>query len=151
MVRYAVTLTRNQHDAEDAAQTALVQVAMHPQALARARYPWSYFLRVVRNEALDIARRKRRLTLLATMPDASSRPADDFGKRDTCREVWKALRKLPREQAEVVVLKIWEEMTFAEIGRVLDRSPNTVASRYQYAIEKLTKHLQFLHGEVVHD
>jgi RNA polymerase sigma-70 factor (ECF subfamily) len=41
----------------------------------------------------------------------------------------------------VVVLKIWEEMTFAQIGQILDTSPNTVASRYQYAIAKLTRRL----------
>ena len=55
--------------------------------------------------------------------------------------MWTALRTLPPEQAEVVVLKIWEDMTFAEIGTVLEESPNTVASRYQYAMAKLSKRL----------
>ena len=48
------------------------------------------------------------------------------------------------EQVEVVVLKIWEELTFAQIGHILDISPNTVASRYQYAIAKLTRRLSRL-------
>jgi RNA polymerase sigma-70 factor (ECF subfamily) len=45
----------------------------------------------------------------------------------------------------VVVLKIWEAMTFAQIAEVLEASPNTVASRYQYAIAKLSRRLSQLH------
>jgi hypothetical protein len=42
----------------------------------------------------------------------------------------------------VVVLKIWEQFTFAEIAELISESPNTAASRYRYALEKLSRHLQ---------
>ena len=35
------------------------------------------------------------------------------------------------------MLKIWGDLTFGEIGRTLDLSLNTVASRYRYALQKL--------------
>jgi RNA polymerase sigma-70 factor (ECF subfamily) len=73
---------------------------------------------------------------------------DELEREETYREVWSALRKLPTEQAEVVVLKIWEGMTFAEIGEVLELSPNTAASRYQYALAKLTTRLAKSQREV---
>ena len=57
-------------------------------------------------------------------------------------KVQQAVAKLPAEQAEVVVLKIWEQFTFAEIATLIDESPNTAASRYRYALEKLSRHLQ---------
>ena len=148
LVRYAQTLTRNQHDAEDATQAALVRVAMNPKTLAGAQSPWPYLLRMVRNEALMIARRQKRLQLTTMMGDIATEAPDLGAKMDEQHEVWKALHKLPAPQAEVVVLKIWEEMTFAEIGRVLDASANTVASRYQYAIAKLARHLQSMKYEV---
>jgi RNA polymerase sigma-70 factor (ECF subfamily) len=47
------------------------------------------------------------------------------------------LAKLPKDQREVIVLKIWHEMTFEAIGGVLDLSPNTVAGRYRYGMQKL--------------
>jgi RNA polymerase sigma-70 factor (ECF subfamily) len=65
--------------------------------------------------------------------------------------VEQALVKLPASQSEVVVLKIWEDMTFMEIGEVLGQSPNTVASRYRYAIQKLTHHLQRFRSEVYYE
>ena len=150
LVRYATALLHSQHDAEDATQTALVRVAMHPALLAHARCPWAYLLRMVRNESLMIARRRRRLrpTVLGELPEVIP---DVPAKMDQQREIWKALRKLPPLQVEVVVLKIWEEMTFAQIARVLDKSPNTVASRYQYAIAKLTQLLQPMWHQVLDD
>jgi RNA polymerase sigma-70 factor, ECF subfamily len=72
------------------------------------------------------------------------------GEEELHTYVRRALSKLPPTQAEVVVLKIWEEMTFAEIGEVLGQSPNTAASRYRYALQKLSQHLHTL-AEMYHD
>ena len=97
---------------------------------------------MVRNEALLIGRRKRARPMLCDLTDlVTIRRVDELEQEETHREVWLAIRELPAEQAEVIVLKIWEEMTFAQIGQILETSPNTVASRYQYAIGKLSKRL----------
>jgi RNA polymerase sigma-70 factor (ECF subfamily) len=53
-----------------------------------------------------------------------------------------ALRTLPPEQRELVALKIEGDLTFGEIAVVLGISPNTAASRYRYALEKLRLALQ---------
>lgn len=152
LVRYAITLTRNQHDAEDSVQAVLVRVAGRPKLLAAARCSWSYLLQMVRNEALGIVRRRRRWSLVVNLTDLLTRRlVDEVELEDTHRAVWKALRLLPTEQAEVVVLKIWEEMTFAEIAAVLEISQNTTASRYKYAMKKLSRHLAPIRSEVCHD
>jgi len=148
LVRFAVALTRNQHDAEDAVQTALTRVAGRPELLNRALCPWAYLLQMVRNEALTIARRKQRCPSSGDLSDlVTSRSVDELEQEDTHRAVWSALRTLPPEQAEVIVLKIWEGMTLAQIGQVLGTSPNTVASRYQYAMAKLSRRLLREHRE----
>ena len=36
-------------------------------------------------------------------------------------------------------MKIWNELTFAEIGQALGISQNTAASRYRYALAALKK------------
>lgn len=142
LVRLAVAITRNQHDAEDAVQTVLVRIARQPALLAGVNCPWAYLLQMARNESLLIARRKQRCTAAGNLTDlATQRRVDELEREDAYRAVWTALRTLPTEQAEVVVLKIWESLTFAQIGEVLQMSPNTVASRYQYAMAKLTRRL----------
>jgi len=138
LVRYSTTITRNQHDAEDALQIALVRVASSPLCLIRADRPWAYLLKMVRNESLVILRRKKRWTLLGNLSDLLTQTrVDDSPIENMHLEVWRALRTLPTEQSEVVVLKIWEELTFAQIAELLEISPATAASRYRYALEKL--------------
>ena len=129
-------------DAEDAVQTTLVRLAGQPQSLTRADCPWAYLLRMVRNEALLIARRKQRSITSSDLGDLVTQcPVDEAEREESHRAVWAAMRSLPPEQAEVVVLKIWEGLTFSQIGDVLTISPNTAASRYQYAMTKLTSRL----------
>ncbi len=143
LVRLATTITRNQHDAEDAVGAALLRVADDPHLLVRANHPWAYLLRMVRNEALLILRRKKRWSFIDNISDLlSRRSVDQLEQEDTHRAVWMALRNLPVEQSEVVVLKIWEELTFAEIAEILSVPPATAASRYRYGLEKLAAQLQ---------
>lgn len=144
LVRFATTITRNQHDAEDSVQAVLVKVSGQPQLLRDCEQPWPYLLRMVRNESLLILRRRKRWSLVHNLSDLlTRRSVDELDQEDMHRAVWSALRTLPVEQSEVIVLKIWEEMTFAEVAEVLDVSPSTAASRYRYALEKLTRKLQF--------
>jgi DNA-directed RNA polymerase specialized sigma24 family protein len=53
------------------------------------------------------------------------------------RAAMRCLARLPVEQREVIVLKVWHERTFQEIGELLSISPNTVAGRYRYGLQKL--------------
>jgi len=145
LLRLAVTITHNQHDAEDAVQAALVRVADHPQRLSRCDKPWPYLLSMVRNESLVILRKRKRWSFAHNLADLlTRRTVDEVEREETYRAVWMALRTLPTEQSEVVVLKVWESLTFAQIAEVLDIAPSTAASRYRYAIEKLAYNLNLV-------
>ena len=61
---------------------------------------------------------------------------------ETNERVRRVLGTLPQSQYEVVILKHWEDLTFAEIAEALGLSQNTVASRYRYAMEKLQRSLE---------
>jgi RNA polymerase sigma-70 factor (ECF subfamily) len=107
---------------------------------------------MVRNEALVLGRRKQRCRTASDLGDLVTRCRVDLLElEESQRAVWAALRGLPPEQAEVVVLKIWEQMTFAQIAQTLEISPNTAASRYQYAMAKLTERLAKRQPEVAYD
>ena len=49
LVRFAITVTGNQPDAEDALQGAFSRIAFRPRLLAKAIAPWPYLIRSVRN------------------------------------------------------------------------------------------------------
>lgn len=150
LVRYAMTLSRNQSDAEDALQAAFVQVARDPRKLARARQPWPYLLKIIRNEAIKIHRKCRTQPLDDAFDTVSQADSGQVVEVELGDAVRAAVGKLPPVQAEVVALKIWENMTFVEIGEILGVSQNTAASRYRYALEKLTQYLRELNPEAGH-
>ena len=59
-----------------------------------------------------------------------------------------ALAGLPPDQRAVVHLKLWEGLTFGEIAAIQDISPNTAASRYRYALDKLRERLRPIYEEI---
>jgi len=143
LVRLAMTITATQQDAEDALQYAFSRIAAKPRLLAKADHPWPYLIRTVRNEALRIVQ-KRRPGRLGEFDREGKTPSVDevFQQQETAERVRRILQGLPKAQYEVVILKHWEGLTFAEIAETLEKSQNTVASRYRYAMEKLQRSLE---------
>ncbi|QJE98357.1 RNA polymerase sigma factor [Luteolibacter luteus] len=58
-----------------------------------------------------------------------------------------AVQKLSPKLREVVTMKIWGGLTFAEISEALAISQNTAASRYRYALEQLAQDMRRLKEE----
>lgn len=142
LVRYAAALLRNTADAEDAVQAAIIRLAGRPESLADAELPWAYCLRVVRNEALRLMAKPSPTAGLCTESLAAPYRRWSVEEEELRQQVATAIHRLPAEQAEVVILKIWENLTFLEIAAVTGESPNTAASRYRYAVGKLQKSLE---------
>lgn len=137
--------TRSIADAEDVVQEAFVRFWRHQRQLGSE--PLGLVLVSIRRAAFDLARRdarrsQRELGAASGEPDAEQ-PLFAAGPEgeERRRAIEAALRRLPTEQREVLVLKIWGELTFAQISSQLDVPLNTVASRYRYALAALRQQL----------
>jgi RNA polymerase sigma-70 factor (ECF subfamily) len=138
LFRVAWTLLRSRPDAEDAVQEVFLGLARSRASLGRIENLRAYLFGALRHAASRLAARKR------TGP---SRPvtdnllggADEPNTPDAELSHWleRSLAALPREQREVLTLKIDGELTFEEVAAVIGISTNTAASRYRYALEKL--------------
>ncbi|HEY3396186.1 MAG TPA: RNA polymerase sigma factor [Armatimonadota bacterium] len=95
----------------------------------------AYLLGVAQHLASRDRRRRRREVGLEETDLGAAAPESP----GTTVQVQRALAALPPEQAAVVVLKVWHDLTFREIAEALGLSPDTVASRYRYAAEKLRR------------
>ncbi len=96
----------------------------------------------VRSIALDFLRREsrraRRESNAVAETESSVQPK--FAIEDESQQALAAaVDGLPHEQREVLVMKIWNDLTFAEIGSALGISQNTAASRYRYALAALRR------------
>lgn len=141
--------TRSLADAEDVVQEAFVRYWRHQRHLPGN--PQALLVTSIRRAALDLARREDRRT--AREEKAGGGENDIIferlpGEGDERRiEIELAMQRLPAEQREVLVLKIWQEYTFEQIAETLGIPPNTAASRYRYALNALRKELEPLcHG-----
>lgn len=143
--------TRSLADAEDVLQEAFVRYWRNQRHLPGD--PRALLVTSIRRAAFDLARREGRRAVREQLADGGIEPPEDIFQRlpgegdERRQEIEAALRRLPPEQREVLVLKIWQELTFEQIGESLGIPSNTAASRYRYALIALRKQLEPLcHG-----
>jgi RNA polymerase sigma-70 factor (ECF subfamily) len=142
--------TRSVADAEDVVQEAFVRFWRHQRQLQGD--PQALLITSIRRVAVDLSRRENRRTAREQQAEEVSRRTEPFFEtpiedRERVLLVEAALRSLPPEQREVLVLKIWGELTFEQIAGQLAVPPNTAASRYRYALAALRRDLTpFCHG-----
>ncbi len=145
LFRYALALICSRDDAEDAVQVVLIRVARQWKRLTGIENVKAYLFSAVRNAAFNILRSKRRRETLhdsvCAAFDVNPQLERGEGGIET-RALCEALDELPVDQREVLVLKIFDEMTFKEIADTVGASINTVASRHRYGIEKLCEALE---------
>ena len=142
-------------DAEDAVQDAFIRFWRKHQGFQAGNQ--GLLFAAVRSAALDHLRRENRRmrreqaaffdggAALGMEPSTSLfAPAADSAApgQEQSRLLESAVRQLPLEQREVLTLKVWGELTFAEIATALGIPQNTAASRYRYALSALRKLLQ---------
>lgn len=149
---FLLNFTRDEADTRDILQELLRRLAVRPGDLAAASDERAFLLRMAHNLAVDHFRRRdardRAHGSLGAEPPvlfASTTDPDDAELRGRLSE---ALGDLPAEQRAVVQLKLWEGLTFDAIARLLGLSPNTAASRYRYAVDKLRARLRPLYEEI---
>ena len=75
------------------------------------------------------------------IPDEEILPDESMQKLQDREVLIKILKKLSLEENEILTLYYQEEMTFDSIGKVLNKSLNTVKSKHRRALIKLKKML----------
>lgn len=124
-------------DAEDVFHTAFLRFWRQRD---RVRDPVPFLYTCVRRTALNWLReRGRRQTHeqhSAPQPLFAT-DRDQLAEAETDEAIEKALARLTDEQREVIVMRVWGELTFPQIGEVLSISPSTADTRYRAGLKCL--------------
>ena len=143
----AMQILGNSDDAADAVHDAFAAVLEKPASYDGQKGPLKpWFLRVVRNRCIDLLRKRRPagagidlLVAPGAMPDESLEAVE----RD--QALHKALAKIKPEQRQIIVLRDYLDLSYAEIAAVLDIAPGTVMSRLHRARMALKDELEEQH------
>lgn len=139
LLRFAFLITRNREDAHDAVQDALVGLYPRWQQIASRGDVDAYVRRSIVNAHVSAWRKVRRLfptedpTLVATAPtvaDAAQAVADADQALRLCGE-------LPPMQRAAIVLRFYEDRSFAEIAQILGCPEGTARSHVHRALVAL--------------
>jgi RNA polymerase sigma-70 factor (ECF subfamily) len=142
-------LVKDKYLAEDIFQDAFLKII---KTIKEGRYseqgkflPWA--IRVAHNLCMDHFRRSKQ-QIPVTLPDgqdisdlfiAGDMVADGIEKREVHSSVRKLVEELPEEQREVIVLRIYADLSFKQISDLTGVSINTALGRMRYALINLRK------------
>jgi len=125
---YLYRMTGNSSDAEELAQQALVKAWQSLRGFRGGSSFKTWLYRIGINLALNFrARTKPTEELVESMP-AEENPAEEFRQRQRDVAVQAALAGLPRDQRTALVLSVYEEMSYREIGAAMGKSVRAVDS-----------------------
>jgi RNA polymerase sigma-70 factor (ECF subfamily) len=132
----AIQILGNADDAQDAVQDAIAAALGNPGAYDARKGPLKpWFLRVVRNRCIDMLRRRRPESSMPVeeLQSSARTPEEALEASQTRSRVGRALASLPADRREIIVLRDYLDLSYAEIANVLDIAPGTVMSRLHRA------------------
>ena len=148
---YVRGMVRSDHLAEDLTQDIFLLLhrglpSYDPQ---RALRPWVFTVAINRVRDFWRSRAHRDSQREASIDEEDAReldgdvesPEEPLLRAEDAAAVRDAVEKLPDGMRETVHLRIFEELSFAEIGELLGRNEVAVRKRYSRALEELRRQL----------
>ena len=121
------------------------------------RYPQKFstwLFTITRNLAINQARRRKRSPIRSITElnldgvdisgdpyQVAARATDDMEKREEIAQVLKALDDLPTDQKEVIVLGVFQDLSYAEIEDITGTKAVTLRSRMFHGLKRLARSL----------
>lgn len=142
---FAYRMLGCRESAEDAAQEAFLRLARKGDARLEGEAARRWLFVVTRNLCMSQLRKRGREVSLETAPEQKSglpTPREEALARERERLVREALGRLAPPLREVVALREYEEMSYAEIAEVAGCSVGAVRSRLSRAREELREILK---------
>lgn len=149
LLTLANALLNNIGCAEDVVHDVFVSFARNADSFQLRKSLKAYFVTCVRNLAYDRMRTAKRHAeknseFMVKEIDFNT-PDHLASQKELIILLGEAIKQLPYDQREVVILRVRAGLTFKQIASMQDTSINTVQGRYRYGITKLRS---LLNGEV---
>jgi len=140
--RYARALLGDRQEADDLVQDCLLRALRRQSQWREGDSPRKWLFAILHNLHVDGVRRRARRPSHVALDDAGEQvPHDPPGDPAAAMDVDKALRLLPEEQRQTVLLVGLEGLSYAETADVLGVPIGTVMSRLARGRDRLRRQL----------
>jgi len=142
LIRHAFFRLGNQEEAEDVVQDVMIRIFQEKESKQHIEQPVSYAFRMVYNACMDRLRKKIKSGFEklndkdALGAETSNREMEIIANEEFLR-INQLLTTIPDDQADVLRLRIIDEMSFVEIAEIMKVPVTTIKSRFSYGIIKL--------------
>ena len=137
----ALRMLGDRDEANDAAQNAFVKAYQKLDTFDSSRRFFSWIYRILLNECLNFRRDRHQHEPLTPELASVGGPVELLETAERRRRVQAAVRALPVEQREVIVLRHFAELSYEAIAEILRVPAKTVKSRLHTARQRLSQML----------
>lgn len=147
----AFRMTGDEEEAKDITQTVFIKAYEKLNTYKPEHKFFSWIYRMLVNESINSLNRRKHLQGLdLNLAGSSSTPEGHFRDAELSGKIQQALIKLPFDYRMVIVLHYFNDITYKEMGDLLDLAEKTVKSRLYTARQQLAAILRkdgiFSHG-----
>lgn len=147
--RYAFRMTKDVQQAEDITQETFVKLWRNIHKFDTEKNFRTWLLGIAHNTAIDFLRKRKIFVfsdfntrddgneIIDTLADSTPLPPELFEQVERKELLDRALGEISPMHREVLVLYYVENLTFNEIGEILNKPLNTVKSQHRRAIAEL--------------
>ena len=132
--RYAYTILRGKHLAEEVAQETMIAVWKGASKFAGRSKVSTWIFGIARNQAYSLVRKEIRTERVPDVSLVQPDPAPGIHRQE---KVARALERLSDDHREVVFLTFYEGLSYGEIASILDIPTGTMKSRMFHAKKQL--------------
>jgi len=137
LYRLASVWLRDPVQAEDAVQDVFLRAWHGLRGFRFRAAPFTWLYRTARHVCHEYNRRRTAESLDSEPPDPADGPERHVQVQETAREVRRLVAVLPPRQREVVMLRIFEELSVADTAQAMGCRQGTVKALLHKAIARL--------------
>ena len=144
---YLVYMTKDVTLAEDLSQEVFLRMFLHLDKFRGEASVRTWGLRIARNVFLSYAKKKQPVLLeeqewehLEQLPDLSRcQPEEEALKKEEAERIRQCLMCLSEQERTILLLRDYQELSYEEIGKIMDFTTEVVKSRIFRARQKFRK------------
>jgi len=141
------SIVLNHADADDVLQNTFIKVWQNIGRFKGESELATWLFRIATNEALQHLRKQKvrqrfmYFSSISKIPDERTVEQDLTGSADIQRKLEDAMKTLTVQQRMVFAMKYLNEMKYAQIAEILERSEGTLKAVYHQAVKKIEKYI----------